>query len=47
VDEHVSLIALKLGVGIGFSEVVVSVMILWNKTKDWMMPIVLRSVQIH
>jgi len=36
-EEHVSLIALRLRVGIGFGGVV-SVMILWKKDKDWMMP---------
>ena len=37
VDEHVSLIALGLGVGIGISGVV-SVMILWKTARHWMMP---------
>jgi hypothetical protein len=37
VEEHVSLIALKLGVGFGFGGVV-SVMILWKKARNWVMP---------
>jgi len=37
VNEHVSLIALGLGLGIGFSGVV-SVMILWDKARLWVMP---------
>lgn len=36
-DEHVSLTALRLGVVIGFSGVV-SVMILWDSARHWVMP---------
>ena len=36
-DEHVSLIALGLGFGIGFSGVV-STMILWDDARHWVMP---------
>ena len=36
-DEHVSLIALGLGFGIGFSGVV-STMMLWDDARHWVMP---------
>lgn len=34
VKKHISLIALKFGIGIGFGGVM-SVMILWNKARNW------------
>ena len=37
VDEHISLFALGLGLGIGFTGVV-SMMILWDKARHWVMP---------
>ena len=37
VNEHVSLLALGLGLGIGFIGVV-SVMLLWDRARPWVMP---------
>ena len=37
VDDHVSLLALGLGFGIGFIGVV-SAMLLWDRARSWMMP---------